>query len=257
MTELKTLSGWRILVPRGGPWGDRVAASLRNYGAQPVIAPLINFAPTDEAESLRVALDRLAAGEFAWITATSATVVDVLAHHNVVIPPHTKVAAVGETTAAAFTAAGYTVDITPVAENSTYGLLNEWHEVRESPSLKILTLRSNTAVPVLTKGLLALGHDVTQVVAFRTVGVPVAERVRQDVSSGRINALLITSGSVAEQVRLQFPELPEGTLLACVGPQTKKDAEAQGLRIDVVADERTTESLVNAVASVADTDSEY
>ncbi|MFC4224148.1 uroporphyrinogen-III synthase [Lysinibacter cavernae] len=257
MTETKALSGWRVLVPRGGPWGDRVAASLRNNGAQPVIAPLINFAPTDEAESLTAALARLAAGEFAWITATSATVVDVLAHHNAVIPPGTKVAAVGETTAAAFAAAGYTVDITPLRENTAYGLLEEWHEIREGSPLKVLTLRSNTAVPVLTKGLLALGHDVTQVVAFRTVGVPVTDRIREDVASGKINALLITSGSVAEQVREQFPNLPEGTLLACVGPQTKKDAEARGLRIDVVADERTTESLVNAVASVADTEGEH
>ncbi|GAA3583221.1 hypothetical protein GCM10022198_03010 [Klugiella xanthotipulae] len=254
----KPLTGWRVLVPRGGPWGDRVAASLRNNGAQPVIAPLINFAPTDETEQLVAALERLAAGEFAWITATSATVVDVLAHHSVVIPPETRVAAVGETTAAAFLAAGYAVDIAPSGdENTTYGLLKEWDEIRRGTPLKVLTLRSNTAVPVLTKGLLALGHDVTQVVAFRTVGVPVTERIHEDVLSGRINAILITSGSVAEQVRDQFPELPEGTLLACVGPQTKKDAEAQGLRIDVVADERTTESLVNAVASVADTGEEH
>jgi uroporphyrinogen-III synthase len=31
-------------VPRGGNWGDGVAANLRTYGAVPVIAPMINFA---------------------------------------------------------------------------------------------------------------------------------------------------------------------------------------------------------------------
>ena len=25
----KPLAGWRVLVPRGGPWGDGVAAALR------------------------------------------------------------------------------------------------------------------------------------------------------------------------------------------------------------------------------------
>ncbi len=29
----KPLSGRRVLVPRGGPWGDGVAASLRQLGA--------------------------------------------------------------------------------------------------------------------------------------------------------------------------------------------------------------------------------
>ncbi|MGH3703676.1 MAG: uroporphyrinogen-III synthase, partial [Agromyces sp.] len=38
----KPLAGWRVLVPRGGPWGDGVAAALRARGASPVVAPLIN-----------------------------------------------------------------------------------------------------------------------------------------------------------------------------------------------------------------------
>ncbi len=44
----KPLTGRRVLVPRGGPWGDGVAARLRQLGAVPVIAPLINFAPTND-----------------------------------------------------------------------------------------------------------------------------------------------------------------------------------------------------------------
>ena len=28
-TAAKPLKGWRVLVPRGGPWGDSVAATLR------------------------------------------------------------------------------------------------------------------------------------------------------------------------------------------------------------------------------------
>ena len=58
----RPLDGWRILVPRGGPWGDSVAASLRAQGAVPVVAPLINFAPTTDQAALDVALEQLAAG---------------------------------------------------------------------------------------------------------------------------------------------------------------------------------------------------
>ena len=74
----KPLAGWRVLVPRGGPWGDSVAATLRTQGAVPVIAPLINFAPTNDQAELEQSLADLAAGTFDWLTVTSATTVDVL-----------------------------------------------------------------------------------------------------------------------------------------------------------------------------------
>lgn len=204
-------------------------------------------------DALKDALARLETGEFDWITATSATVVDVLAHHNAVIPECTKVAVVGESTAAAFTAAGYTVHRMPsTGNNSAQALLEEWDEINAGNTLKVLTLRSNIARPVLTSGLIARGHDVTPVVAFRIIGVPASARVREDVESGRINAILISSVTVAEQVRAQFPNIPEDTILACVGPQTKNQAEALGLKIQAVAGEQTAESLISAVFELVD-----
>src|SRR5690606_19062592 len=74
----KPLSGWRVLVPRGGKWGDSVAAALRGYGGIPVIAPLINFASSDDPTTLANALHELQDGQFAWLVVTSATTVDVL-----------------------------------------------------------------------------------------------------------------------------------------------------------------------------------
>ena len=92
------------------------------------------------------------------------------------------------------------------------------------------------------------GHDVSSVVAYRTVGVPVTERILRDVANGRINAILITSGSVAEQVREQFPDIPETTLLAAIGPRTAKDAKRAGLPVSVVADRQTVDALIEAVS---------
>ena len=82
----KPLAGWRVLVPRGGPWGDGVAATLRHQGATPVVAPLINFAPTNDQATLDQALADLEAGAFDWLTVTSATTVDVLFAHRATIP---------------------------------------------------------------------------------------------------------------------------------------------------------------------------
>ncbi|MEO6200119.1 MAG: uroporphyrinogen-III synthase [Cryobacterium sp.] len=250
--EVKPLAGWRVIVPRGGPWGDHVAAKLRAKGAQPIVAPMINFAPTDDAPALDAALAGLAAGEFDWMTVTSATTVDVLTSHRVVVAPGTRIAAVGETTAAALVAAGYRVDIVPSEDNSAHGLLAEWEAATDGViPLRILTLRSEIAKPLLSEGLRRIGHNVESVVAYRTIGVPVDRRVIDDVAAGRVRALLVTSGSVAQQVKEQFGPIPEQTLIACIGPRTAKDAAALGLRVDVVADARSTESLIEALVNAS------
>lgn len=251
-TSSKPLAGWRVLVPRGGPWGDTVAADLRAKGASPVVAAMINFAPTADAPALERALQRLAAGEFDWMTVTSATTVDVLSAARAVVPPVTRIAAVGETTAAALTAAGYRVDLVPAEDNSARGLLEEWEAATQGVvPLRILALRSEIAKPLLSKGLHRIGHDVEAVVAYRTVGVTVPENVVRDVRDGLVQAILVTSGSVAEQVQAQLGPIPETTLVAAIGPRTARDARALGLRVDIIADERSATSLIDAVAAAA------
>ena len=87
---------------------------------------MINFAPTADAPALQralAALAALAAGEFDWMTVTSATTVDVLSAWQASVPPTTRIAAVGETTAASLTAAGSHVDMVPAEENSAPELL--------------------------------------------------------------------------------------------------------------------------------------
>ncbi|WES63263.1 uroporphyrinogen-III synthase [Microbacter sp. GSS18] len=246
----KPLTGWRVLVPRGGPWGDSVAASLRRQGATPVIAPLINFAPCTDQETLLTALDDLSRGAFDWLTVTSATTVDVLHAYRATIPAKTRIAAVGETTAAALEAVGYTVDLVPQRDNSAAGLAEDLIAL-EPRSRRILSLRSEIAKPILSTRLTGAGHKVRSVVAYRTVGVPVSDRVAEDVRSGRITAILVTSGSVAEQVRSQFPDIPPTTLIAAIGPRTAQDAGATGLSIDVVADQQSVDALIDAVARYA------
>ena len=246
-TPDKPLAGWRVLVPRGGPWGDGVAATLRSQGAVPVIAPLINFAPSTDQATLEEALADLSAGRFSWLTVTSATTVDVLHAYRAAIPPETKVAAVGETTSAALQAVGYRVDLVPDQDNSAAGMAEQLIALEGEPR-DILTLRSEIAKPVLTRKLTEAGHRVRSVVAYRTVGVPVTERIAGDVRSGRINAILVTSGSVAEQVRQQFAGIPDATVIAAIGPRTAKDARRAGLSVDVVADTQTVDGLLAAVA---------
>ncbi len=245
----KPLGGWRVLVPRGGKWGDGVAATLRSYGAIPVIAPMINFATADDGPALVNALHELQDGQFDWLVITSATTVDVFMGHRVVIPSTTKVAAVGETTAAALLLAGYPVHFVPEGDNSARGLVKEWPTSEITG--RVLIPQSDIAEPNLVTGLGALGLDAQFVAAYRTVGVPVADTVRADVASGRIGAILVSSGSVARQIAAQLAPLPVSTVVACIGPRTAFDARAAGLAVNVIADERSTDSLVEALVEYA------
>ncbi|HEX4058724.1 MAG TPA: uroporphyrinogen-III synthase [Galbitalea sp.] len=249
MTGEKPLAGWRVLVPRGGKWGDGVSATLRSHGAVPVIAPLINFAASDDEERLAAALAELQQGAFDWIVITSATTVDVLMSQNVRIPESTKIAAVGETTGAALTLAGYRVDYVPESDNSARGLVKEWPH--EDVVGRVLVPQSELAEPTLVTGLMDLGLKAEFVSAYRTIGVPVTDQVRKDVADGRISAILVSSGSVARQIAQQLAPLPAATIVACIGPRTAYDARAAGLAVNVIAETRSATSLVESLVEVA------
>ncbi|MBH0007925.1 uroporphyrinogen-III synthase [Salinibacterium sp. UTAS2018] len=246
----KALDGLRVLVPRGGNWGDSVAALLRDHSAIPVIAPLINFAPSENVPALANAFHELNDGQFDWIAVTSATTVDVLTVSGVKIPESTKIAAVGETTASALTLAGHRVDFVPEFDNSGRGLVKEWPDA--TAGLRVLAPQSNLADTTLFEGLGALGHEVVSVSAYSTVGIPVADKVREDVASGRISAILVSSGSVARQVAEQLAPLPETTIVACIGPRTAFDARDAGLTVHVIAEDRSSQSLVDTLAEYLD-----
>ena len=246
----KPLAGWRVLVPRGGKWGDGVAAALRGFGAVPVIAPLINFAGAEDPLALANALHELGDGQFDWIVITSATTEDELTTHGTRVPDSTRIAAVGETTAAALALAGYRVDFVPSSDNSARGLVKEWpaSDIRG----RVLIPQSDIAEPTLVAGLSKLGFAVEFVTAYRTVGVPVTPDVAMDVASGRIRAVLVTSGSVARQIAAQLAPLPEETVVACIGPRTAFDARAAGLPVHVIAEERSADSLIEALVEYAE-----
>lgn len=237
------------MVPRGGPWGNTVASELRARGASAVIAPMTNFVVTEDSATLESALNDLAAGEFDWVTFTSGTTVDVVSAYRATIPESTKVAAVGETTAAALVAAGYRADLVPSEENTAHGLLVEWNAATGGVvPLRVLTLRAHDANPVLTKGLIRIGHDVRQVVAYRTVGVDLEDEIVVDARTGAFDVVLVTSGSVAEQIAEQIGLMPSTTVIAAIGERTAKDARGFGVRVDLVLPTET-DAMVDAIVA--------
>ncbi len=241
------ITGWRVLVPRGGPWGRAVANQLIEQGAIPVIAPLIDFAPTEDAAKLVAGLGRLAAGEVDWLVVTSATTVGLL--EGISVPETTRIAAVGPATAAALAEAGLRVDFVPSAEFSADALVGEWPGEAGS---RILLPQSAIAEPALAEGLRAAGNRVDAVAAYRTIGAQVAPETVAEVRSGGIRAILVTSGSVAREVAAQLAPIPPDTVIACIGPHTAAAARAAGLEVGAIAEQQTIESLILSITQLAE-----
>jgi uroporphyrinogen-III synthase len=81
--------------------------------------------------------------------------------------------------------------------------------------------------------------------------VALDQRVIEDARRGALDATLVTSGTVARQIAIQFGAARTQTALVAMGPQTADDARAVGLEIAAVADPHDAEGLLDAVAGLA------
>jgi uroporphyrinogen-III synthase len=244
------LAGWRVLIPRGGAWGEDLADRLRAVGADPVVSPLIAFEPPEDDAALATAVARLGEGAFDWLVITSATTVAALARHGIVVPPGTRVAVVGEHTARAAEAAGIPVDSVP-SEASARGLVEEWPGADDA---RVLLPQSQLADATLLEGLSALGASVATVTAYRTVPVAPEAGLADEVARGGFQAILVTAGSVAARIADVFPVIDPRTALVAIGPRTAGEASSAGLTMTVVASGRSGEAMVAALTTLAEAD---
>jgi len=246
------LAGWRVLIPRGGVWGGRIAALLSDEGATAVVAPLIAFEPPEDEAALRGAVERLAAGDYGWLVLTSATTVDALVRLGATVPPGTRVAAVGGHTASAARDAGFAADFVPEHDESARGLVAEWPRPAEHAGARVLVPQSELADETLLEGLGALGLEAERVTAYRTVAVPPAAGLADRVADGSFEAILVTAGSIAARLVDEFPVIAESTRIVCIGPRTAGEATSAGLRVSAIARGRSAESMLATLLELAE-----
>ncbi len=283
------LGGWRVLIPRGGAWGDRVGRLLREHGAQPTIIPLIEFAPPEDPGALDAALSAVGRGHYVWVTVTSPRTVEFLAQSAARLPDppdaagpsgagrkpdraddraghalarlfdRTRVAAVGPQTADALTKIGVAADLLPSGEYSARGLVADFprpgpvaEEDATPAGRRVLVPHSDLADATLADGLRALGWEVDEVVAYRTVPGPTPQPdIRDDLRSGGFDAALLTSGSTVANLVDLVGIPPSSTVVCCLGPHTARDARDRGLDVTVVAEEASAAGLVEALVRYA------
>jgi len=233
------LAGCRVLVTRERP--GELAALLEASGATAVHVPLVQVLdPVDAGAALRRELDRLAG--FDWLVVTSAAGAERVASAAAAVPS-VRLAAVGTTTARVLAdTVGRPVDVVPATQNSQ-SLLDELLAVAE-PAQRFLVAQADRADDTLASGLRRAGHQVTSVVAYRTV-----LRAPDPGAVEGADAVLFTSGSAA----LSWFDAFGGhtpPIVVSIGPTTTAVAERLGLKVTCTAADHSLGGLVAELARV-------
>lgn len=259
--EVKSLIGWRVLIPRTQDHSGPITGLLRGHGAVPVEVPTISVEPPRTPQQIDRAVHGLVQGRYEWIGFTSVNAVrairEKLQEYGLDARSFAglKVAAVGEATVAALIEFGVRPDIVPSDDQTTSALLDEWppYDSLMDPINRVFLPRADIATDTLAAGLADLGWEVEDITAFRTVrAAPPPAETREAIKTGGFDAVLFTSSSTVRNLVGIAGKPHHSTVVACIGPQTAKAAEEHGLRVDVLAANSTVPDLVEALAAHAE-----
>lgn len=237
----------RFLVTRPAEQGAALVRALAVRGVEGLHVPTVAIRP---AAPERLA-EALADEAWDWIVVTSVNGAAPLAAAAALhpLPASTRVAAVGEPSAAALRAAGLRVDHVP----------NRFLTVAIADGLgplegrRVLLARADAATPALRDALLARGADVREEVAYETVEGPESSRGPLLAAlDERLDGITFTSGSTVRGVLSLLPTARIATAqrlaTACIGPVTAAVARRHGWQPAIVAERHTAEGLADAIA---------
>ena len=241
--ESRPLFGRRVVVTRARHQAPGLVERLRAVGAEPVEVPTIEIADADDGgEALRAASAQLRDHDWVCFTSPNAVARFLACLSDARAFGDVRVAAVGPGTAAALAAAGIVADLVP-ERSLAEGLVATFPH---GPG-RVLLPQAAGARPVLADGLAAKGWTVTVVPAYRTVpATPPADLL---ASAAKADAIAFTSASTVTSYLAAAGAAAVPPVVACIGPVTAAQAEAEGLTVSVTATDHTLDGLVTALVT--------
>lgn len=238
----------KILITRARAQADEFAEKLRAAGLEAVYFPVIEIQPVENNLALERALSRL--GCYEWVVFTSTNAVEVVCEQFPSIDwKETKIAAIGPKTAAALNSRNIKIDFVPqeyVAEAILPGLSDltgRW----------VLLPRAEIARNDLPEAICHAGGVPHEITVYKTVPAQPDAEDLETLRSG-VDVITFTSAStvenflaIARKNQLNPLNLPNNPLFACIGPITGQAARDAGLTNIVVAEEYTTEGLLEEI----------
>jgi uroporphyrinogen-III synthase len=232
------LAGRRIVVTR--PEAKTLADELERLGAEVTLVPLIEIRAAEDRHGLEDAVRAFAS--YDWIVLTSVNGVAAVSEglERLAGP---RVAAVGPVTADAIRSHG--VEPAYVASRASEDIAGGLGEL---DGKRVLLPQADIADPHLADELRGRGAEVDVVVAYRTVLV---EPPMWGILPLRIaDAVVLASGCGSACRSLAAAGgAGEGALLVCIGPKTAKVAREVGLKVGLVADETTSDGIIQTLVS--------
>ena len=245
----RPLFGKKVLVTRSRDQASELSELLRRYGAEPIEFPVIKISPPESFEELDAALERIE--DYDWLLFTSANgvraVMDRLRKlgRDVRWLKGPKVGAIGPKTAEAIECLGIKVDFVP-KEFVAEAVVREFPD--DPAGKRILIPRAQEAREVIPEKLQELGAQVDVVTCYQTQsGGSDGSDMSDRIQSGEIDIITFASSSTVKSFAERIPKVPEGVIIACIGPITAQTSESLGLKPDVVAEEYTIEGLVKGL----------
>lgn len=246
----------RILITRPKAQADEFASALIAEGAQPVFFPVIEIIPPDDFSDLDRALKKL--DGYDWIIFTSVHGVEAFFKRLTFlgvqkIPLHVRVIAVGSKTARILKDRGVSPDHVP----DEYIAEKIFSEINENIAWKRFLLpQSNLARKALAHEIRFAGGVVDEVITYRTVTTQPDPAGLEALRSG-VDIITFTSPSTVKSFVQIVREngfdpfnLPGQPLFACIGPVTQKAAREVGLTNLLMANQYTTDGLVQMLGNL-------
>jgi uroporphyrinogen III methyltransferase/synthase len=257
--DARPLFGRRVLVTRPKEQARELVERLEAMGAEAIEAPMIRIVPPDDYRPLDEALARV--DEFDWVIFTSANAVDAFVDRLLAGPQDlralkgVKLCVVGPATGDRLRHYGVKVDLTP-SEYRAEAVVRALTEFTDVHGRKILLPHGDIGREVLADELRRHGAEITEVVAYRTVGTDADREGEPDIYrmllERRIDVVTFTSASAVRHfVRIVGAEpaadLLATTAVAAIGPVTADAAALHNIRPTIVPQSYTIPALVDAI----------
>ena len=263
--EEKPLAGKRIVITRPKERSQKLAEHLRDAGAEVLEFPTIELKPvwkksekadagTADKEKLYELVRNLES--YHWLVLTSPAGAQYLfellnqMQKDFRSLSHLRFAVIGEGTASVCREHGIYPDYIPerfYAADLGKGLAKQ---VKQNE--RVCILRARHGSPELTQAFEAAGISYMDVTLYDTITPeesPLAERIRELLKEGAIDAVTFTSGSTVQgflDILQPDKETLNGFTAVCIGEKTEKTASAAGMKA-VLAESVSEEGIEQAL----------
>ncbi|MDD1648838.1 MAG: fused uroporphyrinogen-III synthase HemD/membrane protein HemX [Methylococcaceae bacterium] len=257
VNALRPLTGFTVLVTRPAGQAGGLCELITEAGGEAIQAPLLSIEPIEDPSAALALLNPSIAWD--WLIFVSANAVRfaaALGGWTWRDAGNSRIAAVGEATAAALAAAGFQVDLVPDPPFDSESLLAD-PRLAGVQGQRLLIVRGEGGREHLADVLRERGAEVGYAEVYRRVPVPAAQFL--PVLAGwpeiRHDAVVITSGEALHRLTELLREsgldsLPRPPLVV-PGERLASIAREQGWRLVLVAEHAGGEAIVQTLKQLA------